>query len=226
MSEQLRQFYERRSAEYPEVDTTAEVRYEKALALAELAPSARVLDIGCKDGRLLEIIRGTHPAIDYVGIDISTNNIERCRERHTGATFVAGTLDELTPQRGFDAIFALEVLEHVPNPAGFLDQIRALLAPGGALILSVPNPYYYMEFVNELRGFPDTEGHLYSFTDANLRALLEVSGFDAGAGVGTYFLVPKRLRGAFRTQAYWILRHIPARLACSRIYRCTPRTAG
>jgi SAM-dependent methyltransferase len=39
----------------------------------------------------------------------------------------------------FGAIVCFEVIEHVPDPVGMLDEMHALLAPGGFLIVSVPN---------------------------------------------------------------------------------------
>ena len=48
------------------------------------------------------------------------------------------TTDDLTGQ-GFDAVTALEVIEHVPDPAGFMHELARLVRPGGHVFLSTIN---------------------------------------------------------------------------------------
>jgi 2-polyprenyl-6-hydroxyphenyl methylase/3-demethylubiquinone-9 3-methyltransferase len=224
MSDTLRAFYEDKALTYPEEDVASIVRYEKALTLAGIKAGASVLDVACKDAVLLDLLERTGLPFEYTGLDLSTRVIEknqarkdRARARFLTADIVAGAP---LPEKSFDRIFALEILEHVPQPPALLAEVRRLLKDDGRLLLSVPNPYYYMEIVNELRHFPDTDGHLYAFRDANLRALLGLCGFAVEDVVGTFFLIPKQLRGAFRTMNYWTLRRVPKFLACSRVYRC------
>lgn len=218
----VRTFYEEKALDYPEVDRTAQVRCGKALRIASLEPGMRVLDIACKDGVLLRKIRDAQVDVDYVGIDIAARAIEKTERLGLGGRFVVADVMEGTPfpDGSFDRVFALEILEHLPEPARFLTEVRRVLADDGRLLLSVPNPYYYMEFVNEVRRFPDTEGHLFSFTNANLRALLDLYGFEVEETIGTFLLLPKTPRGAFRTNRVWILERVPELFACSRVYRC------
>ena len=216
-----RDFYDKKSLTYPEHDRPSIVRYSKAIGLADLSSGMRVLDLACKDAVLLELLR-QRGQFDYVGLDISERVVEDNRAREPDATWVAADILEGAPieDASFDRIFALEILEHVPNPPVMLKEIHRMLKPGGLLLISVPNPYYYTEFINEVRGYPDTEGHLFAFRDANIRALLEMCGFEIEDRVGTYIQIPKRLRGAFSKHAFWLVERVSPLLARSRIYRC------
>jgi 2-polyprenyl-3-methyl-5-hydroxy-6-metoxy-1,4-benzoquinol methylase len=222
MNDVLRAFYEEKALGYPEHDAPSIVRYEKAVELAKLASGQTILDVACKDAVLLDLLERIGAQVSYTGLDISSRVLEANRNRRPNAAFVLGDIVQGTTfhDKSFDRIFALEILEHVPNPVAMLQEIRRLLKDDGQLLVSVPNPYYYMEFINELRSFPENDGHLFAFRDANVRAVLSLCGFDVDDVVGTYLLIPRRLRGAFRTHDFWIMKRVPKLLACSRIYRC------
>jgi SAM-dependent methyltransferase len=223
--DRIRTFYEEKALEYPEVDRPAQARCQKAIRIASLRTGMRVLDIACKDAVLLGEMRALGVDVSYVGIDISERVIEKSKSLGLGGEFLVSNVLEGTPfpTSSFDRIFALEIMEHLPDPARLLTEARRLLKDDGRLLLSVPNPYYYMDVVNELRGFPDTDGHLFSFTSANLHAFLELHGFEVEETIGTFFLIPKTLRGAFRTNRVWVVKHVPELLARSRVYRCKKR---
>lgn len=218
----IRSFYEAKADTYPDVDRAAQVRCRKALQIAGLMGRMRVLDIACKDGVLLGEIRRAQIDLEYVGIDISERVIEKTRAQGLGGEFLVADVLEGTPfpDGHFERVFALEIMEHLPEPARLLEEARRLLASSGRLILSVPNPYYYMDVVNELRRFPEADGHLFSFTDANLRAFLALHGFEVEETIGTFFLIPKSLRSPFENNRVWVLDRVPELLARSRVYRC------
>lgn len=90
-------------------------------------------------------LRRTHPDLDYLG-DVQRMPI---------------------PDGRFDAVFCTEVLEHVPDPAQALREMRRVLRRGGKLILSAPHLGY-------LHNEPDD---YYRYTKYGLRTLLERAGF-------------------------------------------------
>jgi len=98
------------------------------------APADRVLDIGCGPGTMVPYLPGT----EYVGIDSSSEYIERARERYPQARFVCqrvGEYDLVEPDY-FDIVLALGVLHHLDDDeALMLFQIaRAAMKPGARLI--------------------------------------------------------------------------------------------
>ena len=217
-----REFYDEKAAGYGDVDVTGLLRYRAALSIAQLQPGQKVLDVACKRGSLVHILDVDKVDIVYTGLDIARQNVEENRSRWPDRAFVEGdVMDEVPlPDGVFDRVFALEIMEHVPHPLRLLEQARRLLAPDGRLVISVPNPYYWVEWIREAKGQPDPEGHVYAWSDANLRGLLAMAGFAVEERTGTYLEVPLALRRPFRRGKVAHLTRIPALLARSRVYRC------
>jgi SAM-dependent methyltransferase len=56
-------------------------------------------------------------------------------------------IESLEPKKAFDYIVASHVIEHVPNPVGFLNSAFTLLKPGGTLRLAVPDKRYCFDIL-------------------------------------------------------------------------------
>ena len=108
--------------------------------LSDYAPSGdprQILDAGCGTGALLEALRRL-PDFEAVGLDFSEAALDFCRERGYGR-LVRGDLEAM-PFTGaqFDAVTALDVIEHVPDDIAAAREIARVLKPGGILVASVP----------------------------------------------------------------------------------------
>jgi SAM-dependent methyltransferase len=96
----------------------------------------RYLDVGCGSGGTLAVAR----ALGWrtAGIEVDAAAAEHARpfadELHVGDAFGA----PFAPGR-FDVVSAFHVLEHVPDPVALLRRMLDWLAPGGLLIVEVPN---------------------------------------------------------------------------------------
>jgi 2-polyprenyl-6-hydroxyphenyl methylase/3-demethylubiquinone-9 3-methyltransferase len=101
-----------------------------------------VVDIGCGGGLLCEPLTRLGAAVS--GIDPTPESIE-VAARHAAAAGlridyrVAAAEDLVAESRRFDLVCAMEVVEHVADPAAFLAACAALVAPGGALVLATLN---------------------------------------------------------------------------------------
>lgn len=114
-----------------------------AFVAEALADSAGpVLDIGCGTGaQLTRPLAETFPARSFLAIDSDAASIALAQGADPPANLVFGLPDALDEAARFDRVIASEVLEHVDDPPAFLQWLRGRLAPGGRMILTVPNGF-------------------------------------------------------------------------------------
>jgi SAM-dependent methyltransferase len=97
---------------------------------------ARILDAGCGSGRNMVALarRGT-----VTGVELAPASLQIARERGVGDV-LPGSLAEPLPfgDGAFDLAVALDVLEHVDDDAAALRELARVLAPGGRLLVTVP----------------------------------------------------------------------------------------
>jgi len=97
----------------------------------QLPADARVLDIGCGDGRLLEHMPDSYTKF---GTELSEGAAEAARKR--GVSIVKHE-DALAGKHGlFDAITMVDVFEHLKQPHEFIESLMLVLKPGGLLGIS------------------------------------------------------------------------------------------
>lgn len=98
-----------------------------------------VLDIGCGGGIVCEPLARLGATV--TGVDVAAELIEvaTTHAQSQGLTidYKAVPLETLTEQ--FDIVLALEVVEHVDNPAAFIKNAAARVKPGGTIVLSTLN---------------------------------------------------------------------------------------
>jgi SAM-dependent methyltransferase len=139
----------------------------------------RLLDFGCGGGSFLE--RMHRQGWDVTGVDISSPAVERIRSQ-LGLRALAGSLPhaELRPA-SFDVITMWHSLEHVHWPMDVVRHAHRLLAPGGKLLVAVPNidslPFRW--FGSAWNGL-DLPRHLTHFAPWTLQLMLERAGFHVG----------------------------------------------
>jgi SAM-dependent methyltransferase len=97
----------------------------------------RLLDVGAGSGKLVRFLRGR--GVDAKGIEPSRALFDRFLK--DDPAFACATLDDLRTPEGsaFDIITAFDVIEHVPDPMGFLHGMEKLLAAGGVCFVSTPD---------------------------------------------------------------------------------------
>ncbi len=104
--------------------------------LARLAPTARVLDVGCCPGTITADLARRVPEGEVLGIDRSATVVEAARSEHEAAnlSFRVGDVYALDPADGsFDVVYAHQVLQHLSRPVDAIAAMRRVLRPGGLL---------------------------------------------------------------------------------------------
>jgi len=115
-----------------------------AEALAEGAgPGGRVLDVGCGVGQVLGRLQAG--GCEAHGVDVSEPNIDRARQITDRARLYDGKSLPFEPGY-FDAVGALNVLEHVDEPELFIPELVRVVKPGGCVVLSSPNFFRVLGF--------------------------------------------------------------------------------
>ena len=117
--------------------------------MAGLAAGKRVLSLGCVDHDfdlrtdwwLHDILATT--AAELIGVDYDAVGIEKMRA--AGYDVIQADITEdisaVLAHGPFDVVVAGEIIEHVRDPQSVLDIASGLLAPGGQLLITTPNPY-------------------------------------------------------------------------------------
>lgn len=118
----------------------------EAIGRLRLGPRPRVLDLGVNTGDELVILGRALPGLEVVGIDHSEQAIAVARGRFPQATFIAADLAAL-PALGlgaFDLVISLNTLQSpgVDDREVLRQVVQRHLAPGGAVILGLPNSRY------------------------------------------------------------------------------------
>lgn len=105
--------------------------------VAALHGAQRVLELGFGTGQTAAdlLARG----IGYEVVEGSARLCAIARERHPDLTVHEAMFEQFTPPAPYDAVLALHVAEHVDDPVALFRRAADWLAPGGALIVVVPN---------------------------------------------------------------------------------------
>jgi 2-polyprenyl-3-methyl-5-hydroxy-6-metoxy-1,4-benzoquinol methylase len=155
------------------------------------------LDIGCATGMLIESMK--NGGWDVRGVDVCRESAEYGKT-HRGVDIFPGTLEEAHfPDKTFGAVHFSHLIEHVPDPRGFLGEVRRILAPGGYAIITTPNIAGLQARLFGKSWRSAIADHLVLFSRKTLQRLVRESGFEVrqsvtwgGLAVGTAPWIIKR----------------------------------
>jgi SAM-dependent methyltransferase len=107
----------------------------RVIAHLGLPADARILDAGCGSGRnMVELSRYGQVS----GIELSPTSVEAARERSVGAVATGSIAEMPFAEDSFDLAVCLDVIEHLDDDRAALAELRRVVAPGGALLVTVP----------------------------------------------------------------------------------------
>ncbi len=145
-----------------------------------------ILDLGCGNGALTHEL--TKHCGNCTGTDMSTSGIEIATRSYPAAEFCVSNIEEPLPPRlfdRFDAVIAVEVIEHLLLPRQLFARAKEALKHDGELILSAPYHGYFKNLALALSGKFDSHwhplrdyGHVKFFSLKTLTSLFEEQGFE------------------------------------------------
>lgn len=195
-------FYRERAKTYPFEDPEALIRYKNAIEWIDFSREKLVVrEVGCKFSVIRDLLNEFSKSVNYIAIDIDEPTLQRI-PGYTPRQFIQHNANAGLPfdTASADYLVCLEVLEHLEDGTRFFNETSRVLKKDGKLILSVPNPYCWMEFIDNKRRTKDVEGHIASYTYQNIDALSQFCGFKIMAMKGTFTRLPftRRLFGQYK----------------------------
>lgn len=137
--------------------------------LQGIKKGAKLLDIGCAMGALLE--EAKKKGIDAMGVDISKDAVVYCRKKGLVAS-------QEWPKKSFDVITAFQIIEHERDPLAFMKRVYTLLNKEGMAIFATPNYGGIWRKIMGRRWFGFTHPeHVVLLDFTSMRFLLERAGF-------------------------------------------------
>jgi 2-polyprenyl-3-methyl-5-hydroxy-6-metoxy-1,4-benzoquinol methylase len=168
-------------------DTVVDLGLENnshTLMVQLVGSNKRVLDVGCANGYLAQVLG--ERACEVSGVEFDRAAAEEARPHLKD--LVVGDLEQLDlvaelGEARFDVLVFGDVLEHLRDPLPVLRQARRLLAPGGYVVISIPNVAHGAVRLTLLQGQFDyrplgllDSTHIRFFTRENLKTLLHDAG--------------------------------------------------
>lgn len=134
-----------------------------------------ILDCGCGEGFLTQIIYRALPSARIVGTDLSENALESARRRCPGILFQVADVRQLPVDAGsFDLVVCSQVLEHVEETELAVAELCRVSA--GYVLVTVPyEPWFWtmnLLSLNHLRNFGNAPGHINHWSIKSFRKFL------------------------------------------------------
>ena len=173
-------------------------RYNRSIVMDGLAailskPGARYIDVGCASGYLLEEVVERFPQAIVTGADYFTGGFKECQKRLPNVPLLQIDLTKTgLPSDQYDAMSALNVLEHIQDDGSALKEIHRLLKPGGRVAITVPAGPHLYDFYDEVHT------HERRYARKELRDKIAASGLSLlrmnyfGAAIYPAFYLQKR----------------------------------
>jgi SAM-dependent methyltransferase len=152
----------------------------------------RILDVGCGDGRLLEIFKAEKGnRWELYGVDIDEKAKEMAEEK--GVTVFLGSIEDISlPENYFDVVIMQQLIEHTFDPEKALEESFKSLKKGGLIVLETPTApsLDFRLFKKRYWGGYHYPRHFNIFNKDSIKMLLERCGF-------TEIVVNSKLSPAF-----------------------------
>lgn len=135
-----------------------------------LPARARILDAGCGSGRNM-VDLACHGSV--TGVELSPASASLARWRQAGEVIEGSVLSMPVESASFDLAVSLDVIEHLQDDVGALRELRRVVAPGGALLVTVP-AYGWL-----WSGHDEINHHHRRYTRRSLQRVAERAGWES-----------------------------------------------
>lgn len=200
-------------------DNPIHQRLYKAYVAAESYVAGDVLEVGCGEGRGIELV--LNKSKSFTAVDKIESALAKLRIKFPSATFIGSNIPPLSElaDSTFDVVITFQVIEHIQDDHLFLKEIHRVLKPGGVALITTPNrklsltrnPWHIREYLAhelqqlggryfssiEMKGITGNE-RVMQYYEENRKSVKHITRFDI-------FNLQYRLPAAFLRVPYEIL---------------------
>lgn len=166
-------------------DNPLHQRLFKAYVVAEQQVHGNVLEVGCGEGRGVELLMST--ADSFTAVDKIEEALVVLRERFPTGKFISMNIPPLGELKDntYDCVVSFQVIEHIKNDSLYLKEINRVLKPGGIALFTTPNrkmslsrnPWHIREYL----------AHELKALAAGIFATAEMKGITGNEKVMAYY---------------------------------------
>ena len=138
---------------------------------ARLKHGFHVLELGCGNGGMLRLLKDCSPGGTVVGMDLFAEGLRFARNR-CDCALVQGDAGRPPFGEQFQIVGMFDVLEHIEKDVAALLDVRRMLAPGGAIVITVPAHMSLWSY------FDVAAHHARRYSTDELATKLNTAGFD------------------------------------------------
>ncbi len=154
-------------------------RRKRAKRLSKyLNDKAKVLDIGCGNGKFLQSLL-KYGKYDLLGIELEGNSAKRAAKIHEIKLKIGELQKDDFLENSIDAVCLFHVFEHLKEPKETLEYLTGMLKKEGVLMISFPNiDSFQSHFFKGIWLHLDPPRHLFFFAPKDFKKLMETYGFE------------------------------------------------
>src|SRR5256712_9260629 len=171
-------------------DLEGQIKYEHLHRYAvclQFAAGKSVLDIASGEGYGAALLATVAKSV--MGVDIDPASVEHARHIYYNPrlNYVVGSCDSVPlPDASFDVVTSFETIEHHDKHDEMLDEIKRVLKPGGALVISSPNRLTYSDEPGYKNPFHVKELYYDEFNDLLRRRFKSIRMFGQRLAAGSF----------------------------------------
>lgn len=132
--------------------SSARTTAENFIKLARIARGSRVVDLGCGNGRITELLVERVPSLELFGVDFTRPMLDsflvkpgtnECKIELVCADITKLPLED----DSFDAVVSSRTFQYLPDPLCGVQEALRVLKPGGRLVVSIPNKLNFIRYL-------------------------------------------------------------------------------
>ena len=167
-------------------------RFAKTMSLVDLhiSAGAEILDVAAAQGNFSLALAERGYQVVWNDLQADLQGYVQLKWESGDVRYLPGNVFEIDHGHLYDAVLATEIIEHVAHPDDFLTQLASLVRHDGVIVLSTPHGGYVraglptfsqvhdLEALEAKQFQPNADGHLFLFTNDELRSLAADAGLE------------------------------------------------